>query len=154
MLDVRYNLKPENVGSELVPFIGDNGVEITTSEGKTYTVLPVAAQDYFTAETGTGYERAYFFIKFFSAVDGDSNTVTHIDPSSSAATITFTGTADPLGLGDRRFKTIDNGQFNSANTDTNDRTIPASSGPVRQGKLNLSDTVTGATHFFAWIEKY
>lgn len=153
-IDVDYNLKPANVGSEVYFFQGANGVDITTSDDKTYRVYPIVAGDFKTGEIGEGFERAYFLIKWFSAVDGDANTVTHVNPSASAGTVTFTGSADPLGLGTRRYKTVENGEFLINITDDETRTIPASSGPIRSAELNISEIPSEATHFIAWMVKY
>lgn len=149
-LDVNYNLKPENVGSESYFFQGTGGVEITLPDGTTRMILPIAAQDYFTGEVSEAYERSYFIIKWFSGVDP----VTMADVSGDSGTVTFSGSPDPEGLGDRRYKTVSNGSFTIASTDTPDRTIPASSGPIVHARLNISEIPASATHFYAYLVKY
>lgn len=150
MSQPNYHLKPQNVGGETYFFEGTNGVEITNVNNEVYTVYPISSGNFFTGEVAQGYERIYFFIKWFSS----ANPITTADVSSASGTVTFSASPDPLGVGSRRYKTVSNGNFNISDTDDEDRTIPAASGPMTHLRLNISAVPVGATHFMAWAVKY
>ena len=117
-------------------------------------VIPAANGTYLVASMPYEYEAAYPLIKFYaSEADATGDTGVSVEPTSG--TIEFKGCSDPPGYGAKRYLTIENGQFQATEVDTDSRTRPYATGPMSGAQLTISSLVAGtATHFRAWIVRY
>ena len=88
------------------------------------------------------FERVYVTIQFFS----DSAYTTKVTPT--AGTVSIQGSPVPGS-----WLSLNNGNFNAVDTDSNSRAMPYGWGPCNQIKVDLSG-ITGASHFIATVVKY
>ena len=107
------------------------------------TVNAVASGNFFTETMSSSYRDSYFNIQFYSDAG-----ITPATPTDG--TVSFKATDDRSAS--KRYKSIIGGNFKAEDVDDENRIQPTVIGPLIMARIAL-DSVIGATHFSAWIER-
>lgn len=107
-----------------------------------FVIGQVADANFFSEEMNADYKEFYATIAFYS----DAELANQVTPSAGTVKLTLTADGD-------NYLTIDNGQFNAADSYLETRTKPSAVSMAIKAKINLAG-VTGAAYFKATLERF